>query len=120
MIRLSNTNQVSRRRGSSRITVLASLACISLAASALAQPIYSVTDLGVLPGCDTSVAVGVNDRGDVAGYCMNGGDQVAVIWRNGQLINLGKLTGGTYAAAASINSQGVVIGDGDTGDGRPR
>lgn len=120
MIRLSNTNQILRRRGSPRITVLASLACISLATAALAQPGYTVTDLGVLPGCDTSVAVGVNDHGDVAGYCMNGGNQMAVIWRNGQIINLGKLTNGTYAAATSVNSQGVAVGDGDTGDGRPR
>jgi probable HAF family extracellular repeat protein len=120
MIRLSKTNQVSRRRGSSRITALASLACISLATAAFAQLRYSVTDLGVLPGCDTSVAVGINDRGDVAGYCMNGGDQMAVVWRNGQMINLGKLPLGTYASAVSINSQGVVVGDGDTGDSRPR
>src|SRR5690242_15398130 len=102
MIRLSSTNQ-DLRRGSPRMAVLATLACISLATAALAQPIYSVTDLGVLPGCDASVAVGVNDRGDVAGYCMNGGDQMAVVWRNGQVINLGKLPLGTYAAAVSIN-----------------
>jgi uncharacterized membrane protein len=103
-----------------RRLIACALASTSLVASTFAQPRYAVTDLGVLPGCDTSVAVGLNDRGDIAGYCQNRGDQVAVIWRNGQLINLGKLTGGTFAAATSINSQGTVVGDGDTGDGRPR
>jgi uncharacterized membrane protein len=101
-------------------TTLASVACLAFAASALAQPQYAVTDLGVLPGCDTSVAVGLNDRGDVAGYCQNGGDQVAVIWRNGQIINLGKLAKGHSASANSINSSGVAVGDGDLGDYRPQ
>jgi uncharacterized membrane protein len=116
----STLNQSGRASATLGKTALASLACISLVASAFAQPRYSVTDLGVLPGCDTSVAVGLNDRGDVAGYCMNGGDQVAVIWRNGQIINLGKLPKGHSASASSINSQGVAIGDGDLGDYRPQ
>jgi len=91
-----------------------------LAGSALAQPQYTVTDLGVLPGYDVSVATGLNDRGDVAGYCTGGGDEVAVVWRNGQLINLGKLPKGHSALANSINSSGVVVGDGDLGDDRPQ
>jgi len=95
------------------------IACFAIA-SAFAQPRYAVTDLGVLPGCDTSVAVGINDRGDVADYCLNGSDEVAVVWRNGQLINLGKLPKGHFAAAASINSSGVAVGDGDLGDNRPQ
>jgi len=103
-----------------RKAALASLASMAIATSAFAQPSYTVSDLAVLPGYDTSVALGVNDAGDVAGYCTSGANQVAVVWHNGQLINLGKLTGGTYAMAVSINSQGITVGDGDTGDGRPR
>src|SRR5690242_7599532 len=116
-------NLVLQLRHASNVTrrlFAAALASTSLLGSAFAQPLYTVTDLGVLPNCDTSVTVGINDRGDVAGYCLNGANQVAVIWRNGQLINLGKLIGGTYASAVSINSQGVAVGDGDTGDSRPR
>jgi hypothetical protein len=103
-----------------RAASLAGLACTSFIASVLAQPYYAVTDLGVLPGCDTSVAVGINDRGDVAGYCINGRDTVAVAWRNGQLIKLGKLAGGNSATASYINALGVVVGDGDTGNFRPQ
>jgi uncharacterized membrane protein len=95
-------------------------AAIAIATSALAQPRYSITDLGVLPGCDTSVATSINDHGDVTGYCQNGGDQVAVVWRNGQLINLGKLPRGHFSDASSINASGTAVGDGDLGDSRPQ
>jgi probable HAF family extracellular repeat protein len=106
-----------------RKIALSSLAGLSLVASALAQPRYAVTDLGVLPGYDTSVATGLNDRGDIVGYCMGPADPSgsAVEWLNGSApLNLGKLTGGIYSAAAAINSQGVVVGDGDTGNYRPQ
>jgi uncharacterized membrane protein len=96
------------------------LASASLLTSAFAQPHYAVTDLGVLPGTDTSVAVGLNDHGDIAGYCLNGGDQVAVVWRNGQILNLGKLPKGHFSTANWINSSGVSVGDGDLGDNRPQ
>lgn len=104
-------------------TALVSLACVTAAAAALAQPRYAVTDLGVLPGCSSSVANGINDRGDIAGYCATGGDfstTVAVVWRNGSLVNLGKLAGGNYSSASSINASGVAVGDGDTGNFRPQ
>ena len=106
-----------------RKPALASLACIALAVSAFAQPRYTVTDLGVLPGYSLSVATSINDRGDIAGYCATSGDfstTDAVIWRNGALINLGKLPSGIYSTATSINSSGVVVGDGDTGNYRPQ
>jgi uncharacterized membrane protein len=96
------------------------LAAIAIATSALAQPRYAVTDLGALPGSDTSVATSINDHGDIAGYCLSGADQVAAIWHNGQWINLGKLPKGHYASASSINSSGVAVGDGDLGDNRPQ
>lgn len=106
-----------------RKIALGSLACASLVASALAQPRYAVTDLGVLPGRDTSVATGLNDRGDIVGYSMGITDPSgsAVVWRNGAPpTSLGKLTGGIYSAAAAINSQGAIVGDGDTGNSRPQ
>ena len=107
-------------RAFSKNAALASVFTLLFAGSALAQPQYTVTDLGVLPGCDTSVALGINDRGDIAGYCLNGGDKVAVIWRNGKLINLGKLPKGHSSSASWINSSGVAVGDGDLGDSRPQ
>ncbi len=35
---------------------------------ALPSPLYSVTDLGVLPGDSGSIAFGINNRGQVVGY----------------------------------------------------
>lgn len=106
-----------------RKSALASLACFSIAAAALAQPLYTVTDLGVLPGYSLSVASSINDHGDIAGYCSTSSGfstTDAVVWRNGTMINLGKLTGGNYSTATSINSLGVAVGDGDTGNFRPQ
>jgi probable HAF family extracellular repeat protein len=94
---------------------------LALATYASAQPQYTVTDIGKLPGTDLSVANCINDNGDVAGACNSAAiNQVAFLWRNGVGSNLGKLPGGTFSYASAINSAGVVVGDGDTGDGRPQ
>jgi uncharacterized membrane protein len=94
---------------------------IALAASATAQPRYTLTDIGNLPGTDSGVANCINDRGDVAGNCNSAsGDEVAVVWRLGVPASLGKLPRGTFSYATAINSSGVFVGDGDTGDGRPQ
>ena len=47
-------------------------------------------------------------------------NDTAVVWRNGQPNTLGRLAGGTYSVATAINSYGVVIGEGDNGNGRPQ
>jgi hypothetical protein len=91
--------------------------------SASAQPIYSVTDIGVLPGCTNSNANNLNDRGDIVGSCANGTslyNATAFVWRNGSLTALGKLTGGLYSDATAINSAGKITGVGDTGNIRPQ
>ncbi len=87
-----------------------------------AQPFYSVTDLGALPGTTTSVAAGINDRGDIVGSCSSAdaNSQVGFVWRNGVMTSTGKLPKGTYSYATAVNFSGVVVGDGDTGDGRPQ
>src|SRR3954464_14981397 len=104
-----------------RHTFLGACASFAFLHSASAQPQYMLTDLGKLPGTDLSIANAIGDRGDTAGACNSAAvNQVAVAWRNGVLSNLGKLPGGTFSYATAINSSGVVVGDGDTGDGRPQ
>jgi probable HAF family extracellular repeat protein len=94
---------------------------VLLTSSASAQPHYALTDLGIPTGIDLSMANGINDNGDVAGACNSASvNQVAYVWRNGLSTSLGKLPGGTYSYATAINLSGVVVGDGDTGDGRPQ
>jgi uncharacterized membrane protein len=122
---MNNSNAIPSPHRSSTFpqSALASLACMATAMSAFAQPHYAVTDLGVLPGYGLSVASSITDRGDIAGYCAtssNFSTTEAVIWHNGQLINVGRLAGGNYSTANAINAAGVVVGDGDTGNFRPQ
>jgi probable HAF family extracellular repeat protein len=76
------------------------------------------TDLGVLPGGDASVAVWISDNGLIAGQATNGlADPLvpsfpeirAVLWKDGQIINLGTL-GGNQSFALSVNNRGQVVG----------
>jgi probable HAF family extracellular repeat protein len=74
-------------------------------------------DLGTLRGGTFSWAEGINNRGQVAGVSENGeNDPVtgnpefhAVLWQNGQIVDLGTL-GGNSSFAGSINDQGQVMG----------
>lgn len=76
-----------------------------------------LTDLGAFPGPNSSYAFGLNDRGDIAGVSENGSidpdtgypEIVAVLWRNGNIVNLGTL-GGTQSYAASMNNRGQIVG----------
>lgn len=88
----------------------------ALATAATAQPRYSLTDLGVLPGHASSTPYGINDQGVVVGAS----DADAFVWRAGSMVNLGRLTGGTFSVATSVNASGTVVGDGDNGNGRPQ
>jgi probable HAF family extracellular repeat protein len=77
-----------------------------------------LTDLGSLPGGGTSSPNCINKRGDVAGNASNnvidpiGGwpESRAVLYKDGQVNDLGTLHGGNESAATCINDQGVVVG----------
>ena len=98
------------------------LAGFAMITSAFAQPRYVVTDLGTLPGMTISMASSLNDRGDVVGAAAPSetGYATGFVWRNGIMTSTGKLPKGLYSYANDINAQGVIVGDGDTGDGRPQ
>jgi probable HAF family extracellular repeat protein len=78
----------------------------------------ALTDLGTLPGGANSQAFWVNERGLIAGMSQNGavdpllGIQAlkAVVWEDGNIIDLGMLEGGYESAAQSINNRGQVTG----------
>jgi len=75
-------------------------------------PRYTVTDLGVLPGCASSRGNAVNSRGEVAGSATltGSGDERAFLFQGGRLTRLGVLPGGSGSTARAINSQGDVTG----------
>jgi probable HAF family extracellular repeat protein len=76
-----------------------------------------ITDLGALPGVNSSAPNWINDSGVIVGVSENGltdplvgGPEInAVVWKNGQIINLGTL-GGNQSFGFSINNRGQAVG----------
>jgi probable HAF family extracellular repeat protein len=76
------------------------------------------TDLGALPGANSSLANWVSDSGIVAGWSENGAidpllglpEIEAAIWKHGQVIALGTLEGGYESVALAVNDRGEVAG----------
>jgi probable HAF family extracellular repeat protein len=76
-----------------------------------------LTDLGALPGINSSYVLWVNPKGDAVGISTNGmidpitgypeGD--AVLWKDGQITNLGTL-GGNESFANGVNNRDMVVG----------
>ena len=76
-----------------------------------------LTDLGTLPGGHNSAAFVVNDRGMILGFSENGlidpvtgsPEGIGVLWKDGQIINLGTLGGG-FSGGSEINHRGQIAG----------
>jgi probable HAF family extracellular repeat protein len=76
-----------------------------------------LTDLGALPGVNSAGSTWINDRGVVVGGSENGViDPLngipavgAVVWKDGQVIDLGTF-GGYESSAQAINNRGQVAG----------
>ena len=75
------------------------------------------TDLGTLPGTNSSQVFWVDDQGIAVGGSGNGhidsltgwNEERAVLWIDGKIVDLGTL-GGNESQADSINSHGQIIG----------
>jgi probable HAF family extracellular repeat protein len=82
-----------------------------------------MTDLGALPGMNSSAAGSINERGWSAGQSqismidpVLGIPEIrAVVWKQGGIVNLGTLPGGTESLGIYINNSGQVIGFSDNG-----
>ena len=68
-------------------------------------------DLGTLPGRSVSLAIWINEAGEIVGLddFFNGGH--GILWKNGKTIDLGTLPGDCSSEAVSINSQGQIVGN---------
>ena len=70
----------------------------------------TITDL-TPPDWAWCMASDVNNRGDVVGTCARPASaNMAVLWRDGVLVELGVLPGSNESSATAINDAGVVIG----------
>lgn len=92
-----------------RPSLIALLACL-LSASALAQPRYTMLDLGTLGGAESG-ANALNASAAVVGWSETAeGSRHAFLYRDGELIDLGTLPGGRDSVATDINDAGLVVG----------
>jgi len=77
-----------------------------------------MTDLGALPGVNNSFANWISPRGLVAGFSQNGAidpllgvpEINAVLWKDGEIVNLGTIEGGYESNAFAVNDRGQVAG----------
>ena len=77
----------------------------------------AIQQLPIPAGFFSAQPTSVNDSADVAGYAGSPNiDAHAILWRNGQAIDLGVWPGGSYSVANGINNLGQIIGEGIAGD----
>ncbi len=85
------------------------------------------TDLGALPGMNSSAAGSINARGWVTGQSQNGlidpnlgfPEFRAVLWKQGHILDLGTLGGHTFVIGIYVNDSGQVVGISDNGVADP-
>ena len=71
----------------------------------------AMTDLGALPGYSDSLALDINDAGQIVGYSATdkyGSDPRATLWQDGEIIDIGAISG-TDSQAIDINENGEVL-----------
>jgi len=77
-----------------------------------------LTDLGALPGVNSSFANWISRNGLVAGFSENGAidpllgvpEIDAVLWKDGEIVNLGTIEGGYESNAFAANDRGQAAG----------
>lgn len=67
---------------------------------------YRIVDLGMLPGCTYGCTTGINDAGQVVGYCYDASwGAHAFLWQNGVMQSIG------VGRVSAINNHSQVVGD---------
>ncbi|HEU4388671.1 MAG TPA: hypothetical protein VFV34_12795, partial [Blastocatellia bacterium] len=72
-----------------------------------------IQQLPIPTGFFSATPTAVSDSGDVVGYAGSPNiDSHAILWRNGQAIDLGIWPGGHFSVAAGVNNSGQIVGTG--------
>ncbi len=80
----------------------------------------TIHDLGTVPGDDKSVALGVNQKGQIAGWSGSRSERFGThgfLWQNGKLTALDGFVSGKLVIPWRINNEGHVVGSAETGVG---
>jgi probable HAF family extracellular repeat protein len=85
------------------------------------QAPYTITDLGILPGYDSAVAVRINNNSQmsVVLYTSTRTKLHSFLWQEGKWTDVGTL-GGNYTLAFGLNDNGQVVGRSHTGRSEER
>ncbi|MCB1736496.1 MAG: DUF3466 family protein [Gammaproteobacteria bacterium] len=94
---------------------------IAMAPYAANAALYTLTDLGTLPGDANSIAHGINAFGVITGRSDSGigPDGQAYRWQGNTMTGLGTL-GGTESTGWAISDDGTVVGNAQNGSGQYR
>jgi probable HAF family extracellular repeat protein len=96
--------------GSCQIVGLVVISLTVLGSVAGAATVYSITDLGTLPGGGASRPYGINDNAQIVGLAFTNQGQHSFLWQAGTgMQDLGPL-GGPYSVGQGINDSGLVVG----------
>ena len=78
------------------------------------QALYSIEDIGVLPGGSFSQAHALSSEGQVVGFSSSATGIHAFQYGRSGLVDLGVIPGGTSSIAYSINDEGKIVGQSGT------
>ncbi len=104
------------RRSAAALVIALGAACLSSGAQTTTPPpyVYTITDLGALPGYSYSAGYAINASGDVAGYSATStGIFHAVLFQRGKTIDLGVVPGANGSIAYGVNGYDQVTGEVD-------
>ena len=98
--------------------IIGGLAVAASLRAAAADPLYTVRDLGLLPGATSAAATAINDAGVVVGSSV-AADSSHIFRFDGTLQDLGQFPDSSITSAAAINSAGQIVGYASTGNNPP-
>ena len=97
--------------GPSRLTgslfLIGLIACFAIRVSATSTPIYSVTDLGVIPGMDASEPAAINAQGHVVGTASGAPGKCVFMAHEGKIEDIS----GLGSRGFGLSLAGLVVGD---------